>query len=580
MWHNACSGRSVVTRRKALSEQRSTRAMSATPQNFPSPDYQALFESAPGLYLVLTPSLTIVGASDAYLHATMTKREQILGRGIFDVFPDNPDDPHADGVRNLRASLNRVLRDRNSDAMPVQKYDIRRPASEGGGFEERFWSPVNSPVCGKNGELLYIIHCVEDVTEFVRLRQLGNEQQKIADALQMKADRMEAQVFAQEKQLEEANRRRLESIGRLAGGVAHDFNNLLGVILGCAQLLEDERSDPENTGRLLGQIKQATENAASLTRQLLAYSLQQVLEPQVLDLNSVVQKIEPLLRRLIGEHIQIHAKLDPQIGLTKADPGQLEQVIMNLAINARDAMPNGGKLFLETSNIDADEAYVRQHATVTPGPYVMLSVSDTGSGMESATLERIFEPFFTTKDRHRGTGLGLATVYGILKQSGGSVWVYSELGMGTVFKIYLPRTAESPEASAPATETSAGRGTETVLLVEDQTLLRKVVVSMLENEGYRVLSAEDSERGLELARAHDGGIDLLITDVILPGMNGRVLAEQVKLARPGTKVLFVSGYTENIVTHHGQLDVGGGFLQKPFSYEALRQKVREILDHA
>lgn len=555
--------------------------MSGPAQNLLVPDFRALFESAPGLYLVLTPGLEIVAVSEAYLKATMTEREEILGRGIFDVFPDNPDDPQADGVRNLRASLNRVLQDRTSDPMPVQKYDIRRPASEGGGFEERFWSPVNSPVFAKNGELAYIIHRVEDVTEFVRLRQLGSEQQKLTDELRVKAEHMEAEVFAREKQLEEANRRRLESIGRLAGGVAHDFNNLLGVILGCAQLLENHMAEPETMSRLLDQIKQATENAASLTRQLLAYSLQQVLEPQVLDLNTVVQKIEPLLQRLIGDDVQIQSKLDPKIGRVRADPGQLEQVIMNLAINARDAMPNGGKLFLETSNIDADEAYVKQHSTVTPGPYVMLSVSDTGAGMDSSMLDRIFEPFFTTKERGKGTGLGLSTVYGIVKQSGGYIWVYSELGMGTVFKIYLPRTAESAAASvAPGIEARVARGCETVLVVEDQALLRKVVVSMLEQDGYKVLSAQDPQEGLELARAHKGAIDLLISDVIMPGMNGRAFAEQLNLTRPGTKVLFVSGYTENIVSHHGQLEVGSGFLQKPFTYELLGRKVREILDHA
>lgn len=555
--------------------------MSGPAQNLLVPDFRALFESAPGLYLVLTPGLEIVAVSEAYLKATMTEREEILGRGIFDVFPDNPDDPQADGVRNLRASLNRVLQDRTSDPMPVQKYDIRRPASEGGGFEERFWSPVNSPVFAKNGELAYIIHRVEDVTEFVRLRQLGSEQQKLTDELRVKAEHMEAEVFAREKQLEEANRRRLESIGRLAGGVAHDFNNLLGVILGCAQLLENHMAEPETMSRLLDQIKQATENAASLTRQLLAYSLQQVLEPQVLDLNTVVQKIELLLQRLIGDDVQIQSKLDPKIGRVRADPGQLEQVIMNLAINARDAMPNGGKLFLETSNIDADEAYVKQHSTVTPGPYVMLSVSDSGAGMDSSMLDRIFEPFFTTKERGKGTGLGLSTVYGIVKQSGGYIWVYSELGMGTVFKIYLPRTAESAAASvAPGIEARVARGCETVLVVEDQALLRKVVVSMLEQDGYKVLSAQDPQEGLELARAHKGAIDLLISDVIMPGMNGRAFAEQLNLTRPGTKVLFVSGYTENIVSHHGQLEVGSGFLQKPFTYELLGRKVREILDHA
>jgi signal transduction histidine kinase/CheY-like chemotaxis protein len=544
-----------------------------------SPDFQALFESVPGLYLVLTPSLMIVAVSDAYLKATMTQREQILGRGIFEVFPDNPDNPQADGVRNLRASLQRVLEKLTADPMPFQKYDIRRPDAEGGGFEERYWSPVNSPVLGPDGELQYIIHRVEDVTEFVRLRDLGTEQEKLANALRSETARMEAEIFQRQKQLEEAKRQRLESIGRLAGGVAHDFNNLLGVILGCAQLLEDEGTNRETAQHLLGHIKQAAEKAASLTKQLLAYSSQQVLEPQILEVNSVVRKIEPLLQRVIGEHIDIQTKLGSNMGRVKADPGQLEQVIMNLAINARDAMPHGGKLFFETHDVDVDEAYAQQHSNITPGQYVLLAVSDTGVGIDSSTRERIFEPFFTTKERGKGTGLGLATVYGIVKQSGGHIWVYSEAGMGTTFKIYLPRTTEAskPVVAAMSKTAVPARNSETILLVEDQALLRRVIVEMLEKQGYRVLSAEDPEKGLREAQAHSGPIHLLITDVLLPGMNGPVLAEQLQKARPATKVLFVSGYTENIVSHHG-LDTGISFLQKPFTNESLARKVRELLD--
>lgn len=543
------------------------------------PDFRVLFESAPGLYLVLTRDFAIVAASDEYLKATMTKREQIQGRGIFEVFPDNPDDPHADGVKNLRASLNRVLRDGTADTMPVQKYDVRRPFSAGGGFEERYWSPVNSPVFGRNKELVYIIHRVEDVTEFVHLRQIGSEQQKLTDELQTKTERMAAEVYERERQLEEVNRRRLESIGRLAGGVAHDFNNLLGVILGCAQLLEEPISDPAAIRRLIGHIQEATRNAASLTKQLLAYSMQQVLEPQVLDLNAVVRKIEPLVQRLIGEQIDFKTALGTELGRVKADPGQIEQVIMNLAINARDAMPDGGKLIIEPANLEIDEAYCKQRPSVTPGAYVMLSVSDTGTGIDKSTMDKIFEPFFTTKERGKGTGLGLATVYGIVKQSGGHIWVYSEPGMGTTFKIYLPRTEEKSKA-AVVTETKprAIRGTETVLVVEDQRLLRKVVQTMLEQDGYRVLTAENPEEGLEAAKAHEGAIELLITDVILPGMNGKAFAEELKKTRPGTKVLFVSGYTENVVTLTGQLDAEISFLQKPFNYEVLGKKVREILD--
>jgi signal transduction histidine kinase/CheY-like chemotaxis protein len=463
--------------------------------------------------------------------------------------------------------------------MIVQKYDIRRPDSEGGGFEERYWSPVNSPVLGSNGELAYIIHCVEDVTEFMRLKKLGSEQQQLTDELRSSAEHMAAVVFERERQLEEVNRRRLESIGRLAGGVAHDFNNLLGVILGCAELIELSINDTEKIRHLLSQIEQAAQNAATLTKQLLAYSMQQVLEPQVLDLNQVAKKIEPLVRRLIGENVDFRVVLEPQLGKTKADPGQVEQVIMNLVINARDAMPRGGKLIVETSNIDVDEAYSSQRPTVPLGEYVLLSVSDTGTGMDKSTLDRIFEPFFTTKERGKGTGLGLATVYGIVKQSGGYIWVYSEPGQGTTFKIYFPKTSEKARVASGTDKIRRSlRGTETVLLVEDQALLRRVVSVMLKSSGYKVLAVESPEKGLQTVREHTGPIELLITDVVLPGMNGRPLAEEILKMRPETKVLFVSGYTENALILDGQLDLAINFLAKPFTVEALGRKMREILD--
>jgi signal transduction histidine kinase len=515
--------------------------------------------------------------SEAYLRATMTQREEILGRGIFEVFPDNPDDPNADGTKNLRASLNRVVKNRAADTMPVQKYDIRRPESEGGGFEERHWSPVNSPVFGPNSELVYIIHRVEDVSEFVKLKQLGIEQEKLTKQLRTKAENMEAEVYERARQLEEANRLRLESVGRLAGGIAHDFNNLLAVILGNAQILESTAVD----GKMrhgLEQIREAAGNAATLTRQLLAYSRQQVLEPQVIDLNAVVRKIEPLVRRLIGEDIDFKTVLDPKLGKVKADPGQIEQVIMNLTINARDAMPAGGKLIVETANVEADQDYVSQHTAVPAGQYATIAVSDTGIGFDQATQDRIFEPFFTTKPKGKGTGLGLATVYGIVKQSGGHIWVYSEPGLGTIFKVYLPRTFEAAKVVLSDTKPKIARGAETVLVVEDQALLRKLEHSMLEQYGYRVLSAENPERGLEIAGGYGGVIDLLVTDVILPGMNGRAFAELLGKTRPGIKVLFVSAYTEDVVTHHGELPTGIHFLQKPFTQDALCGKVREIID--
>jgi signal transduction histidine kinase len=539
------------------------------------PDFRTLFESSPGLYLVLTPDLNIVAVSEAYLSATMTRREDILGRGIFDVFPDNPDDPNASGVRNLSASLNRVLENRASDTMPVQKYDIRRPLVEGGGFEERHWSPINSPVFGSNGELNYIIHRVEDVTEFIRLKQFGSEQERLSEELRIRAEHMEAEVYQRAKQLEEANRKRLEALGQLAGGVAHDFNNLLSVILGYARLARERSGGQQPLSHDLQQVERAAENAATLTRQLLAYTRQQVLEPKVLSLNAVLERVEPLIRRLIGEDIDFQIKLDPQLDRVKADQGQLEQVIMNLAINARDAMPQGGKLIIETKNEDVEDPKSPQPAELA---FVVLSVSDSGVGIDPATQERIFEPFFTTKPRGKGTGLGLATVYGIVRQSGGHISVHSEVGTGTTFKVYLPTTNEALAPPTPIDTRARVTGSETILLVEDQPMLRELMQTILERRGYRVLSAEGPALALERAKSEGGVIHLLLTDVIMPGMNGRLLAERLRCRRPQVKVLFISGYTDDLVLQDGQLQMGMGFLPKPFSEETLSRKVREVLD--
>ncbi len=506
----------------------------------------------------------------------MTKREEILGRGIFEVFPDNPDDLTASGVTNLNRSLERVLRNRAADSMEVQKYDIRRPDSKGGGFEERYWSPINSPVFGANRDVAYIIHRVEDVTDFVRLKQQGSEQHKLAEEFRTRAEQMEAEIYTRARQLAEANRQRLESLGRLAGGIAHDFNNLLGVVLGNVSLLTEATAAEDPSKQGLAAIERAAESAAALTRQLLAFSRQQVLEPKVLDTNRVVSNIESLIRRLIGENIDFKTLLAPDLGRVKADPGQLEQVIMNLAINARDAMPDGGKLAIETRNVELNEAYAREHAGATSGPCIGIAVSDTGVGISQELQQRIFEPFFTTKERGEGTGLGLATVYGIVKQSGGYISVYSEPGMGTSFRIFLPRVYDPLEIAATPILVSYAGGSETILLVEDQPTLRELFQAMLTKNGYRVFAAASPTQALEMSR-QVRKVDVLMTDVILPGMNGRVLAEQFMKIQPQTKVLFVSGFTENVVTQ-GKLDSGIGFLQKPFAHHDLSRKIREILD--
>lgn len=382
-----------------------------------------------------------------------------------------------------------------------------------------------------------------------------------------------------EEQLRQASK--MEAIGRLAGGVAHDFNNLLTIINGYAQLILEKcpGTDPNHTH--LEEIVKAGDRAASLTRQLLAFGRRQVLVPQVLDLGEVVQNTSKMLRRLIGEDVELLTSLHPALGRVRADPGQIEQVLMNLAVNARDAMPRGGKLTIETANAELDDQYARSHVPVAPGRYVLLAVSDTGTGMDAETQAHIFEPFFTTKEKGRGTGLGLATVYGIVKQSGGHIWVYSELGRGTTFKVYLPQVEEvhtHPEIPRPQ-QTATG-GSETILLVEDEPGVRSLAQNVLEASGYRVLSAENADAALTLASRFPDDIQLLLTDVVMPGKSGRDLAEQLQVVRPRIKVLYVSGYTAETIGNHQILEKGAAFLPKPFVARDLLARIRLVLDNS
>jgi PAS domain S-box-containing protein len=382
-----------------------------------------------------------------------------------------------------------------------------------------------------------------------------------------------------EQQLRQSQK--MEAVGRLAGGIAHDFNNLLMVISGYSEFLL-ERLGPEPALRAPAQeIASAAQRASTLTRQLLAFSRKQMLAPRVLDLNGIVTENLKMLTRMIGEDIDLVMFPGENLGAVRADAGQIDQVIMNLAVNARDAMPSGGKLTLETSNVTLDEGYARLHSPLRAGEYVMLAISDTGMGMDTETQSHIFEPFFTTKGT-KGTGLGLSTVYGIIKQSGGYIWVYSEVGKGTTFKIYLPRVAATGEAAAQivsAPDASiAEPGTETILLVEDEANLRYLARQFLEKQGYRVTEAADGAVAMQIAVAHEGVIHLLLTDVIMPGMNGRELAQRMSEIRPNVKVLYMSGYTENVIGHDGTLDAGVRLLQKPFTLRDLKDKVREVLD--
>jgi len=404
------------------------------------------------------------------------------------------------------------------------------------------------------------------------ISQYRNHQ--IVEALRASEERYRL-VFKQLLQAE-----KMQAIGRLAGGVAHDFNNVLTVILGYAQQLLDNRTpSAEIVHRSAGHILTAGERAASLTRQLLAFGRKQLLQPTVLNLNVVLVDIDKMLRRLISENVEIVTKPAPKLGSVRADIGQIEQVILNLAINARDAMPGGGTLTLETGNADLDESYAQEHAGVRPGSYVMLAISDTGIGMDAETQAHIFEPFFTTKEDGKGSGMGLATVYGVVQQSGGHIWVYSEPGRGSTFKLYLPRVEEAAETAAKTqAPASTIRGTETILVAEDDRQVRDLAVAILKACGYLVLVLESALEAERVCQQHQGSIDLLLTDVIMREMSGPDLAQRLKKLRPRTKVLFMSGYTDAAIVHQGVLDPGIAFLPKPFTPSSLAGKVRQVLD--
>jgi len=421
-------------------------------------------------------------------------------------------------------------------------------------WQNRVFESHVRPLRGTDGEILGVIGVALDITD----------RKQLADQLRQS--------------------QKLQAVGELAGGVAHDFNNLLMVVKGHAEMLLDRLpgvpADRQNPARQnVEQIQQAAERAAALTRQLLAFSRMQVLQPRVLDLNEVVAGMIQMVSRVIGANIELAFLPGANLGRVKADPSQIEQVALNLVVNARDAMPDGGRLTIETSNVHLDRDFATQHAVVDPGPYVMLTVTDTGVGMDAATQARIFEPFFTTKEQGRGTGLGLATVYGVVKQSGGYIWVYSEVGHGTTFKVYLPMVQAPAEKTVPEKAVSGHEpGTETILFVEDEQSVRELVCEYLSARGYHVLEASDGLQALEMAAAHAGKIQLLITDVVMPKLSGRELAARLAATRPDLKVLYISGYTDDSVFRHGVLQGGMAFLQKPFNLKALAAKIREILE--
>jgi len=515
------------------SQEERTRAEEALRTN--EGRFRALIEHSSDAIALFAADGTVLYGSPATTRILGYPLHEILGRRAFEFV-------HPEDRRRVDEHLARVMR-------------------EGGRYE-----PVVARIRHRDGSWRDLEGIFTNLLHDPNVRAIVNNYRDVTERLRL------------EQQLRQAQK--MEAVGRLAGGVAHDFNNILTAIMGSAELLLEDLPEGHPRREDATEISRAARRAADLTRQLLAFSRQQVLAPKVLDLGNIVMSVEPMLRRLIGENIELRTVLAPDLGAVRADPGQLEQVILNLAVNARDAMPQGGKLTIETANVDLDRSYAREHVSVRTGPYVMLAVTDTGIGMDETTRTHLFEPFYTTKEFGRGTGLGLATVYGIVKQSEGYIWVYSEPNHGATFKIYLPRVDAPPEAAgAPDPATGAGhRGTETVLLVEDETLVRSLVQRVLGHQGYTVLEAAAGEEALAVAAAHGGEIHLLVTDVVMPGVGGRELARRLSVVRPRTRVLYLSGYSDDAVVRHGMLDPGTFFLQKPFTPAVLLRKVREVLD--
>jgi two-component system, cell cycle sensor histidine kinase and response regulator CckA len=422
----------------------------------------------------------------------------------------------------------------------------------------RLWvRAIGNALRNAEGVITHVHGSVQDVTPW-----------KVAEARHAKL----------EEQFRQAQK--METVGNLAGGVAHDFNNLMSIVLSYSELAAADLKGDDPLRADLQEIRAAGLRAVALTRQLLAFSRQQVLAPKIVDLGEIVGGMQNMLRRLIGEDVELTVAGAPGLGKVLVDPGQLEQVIMNLAVNARDAMPQGGMLTIETTGVSLDEAYASEHVDVTPGPHVMLAVSDTGSGMDAATQARMFEPFFTTKEKGKGTGLGLATVFGIVRQSGGTIWVYSEPGKGTTFKIYFPLAdgAALADAVPPSSARGPARGSETILLVEDDERVRAVTHTILRKYGYSVMEAQNGGEAFLLCEQHTATIHLLLTDVVMPRMSGRQLAERLAPMRPAMKVLYMSGYTDDAIVRHGILDSTIAFIQKPITPEALARKVRDVLD--
>ncbi len=507
--------------------------------------YRALFEQSPfPKFLFDGDTLRLLEANEAAMQSYGYSRDEFLEMSLDDIQPPG-------SVPPLFAAASAGGRAASADGRAASA-DGRAASADGTGKHTK-----------KDGAVI-------DVEVTLHRFELGGKPRGIAVALDVtERKRLEEQIRQSQK---------MEAVGNLAGGIAHDFNNLLSVILSYSEMLAEDLKPKDPMRADLEEVSSAGRRAADLTRQLLAFSRQQLLQPTILDLNDVVGGIAKMLRRLIGEDVELSVVSGAELGTVCADAGQIEQVLLNLAVNARDAMPVGGKLTVETANVELDADYAAAHVGVVPGSYVMLAVTDTGSGMDAATRGRIFEPFFTTKGKGKGTGLGLATVFGIVRQSGGNIWVYSEPGEGTTLKVYLPQAARGATVLDRAPEIRTRRGCETILLVEDEEAVRTLVRTILVRHGYHVLEAQNAGDALLLCEQHKATIHVLLTDVVMPRMSGRQLAERLRPLRAGMKVLYMSGYTDDSVVRHGLLESDVAFLQKPITPETLTRRLREVIE--
>ncbi len=546
----AVSFRDVTARRRAEEELAAQRLL-----------LQSIVDGAPTFISALNSDLQYTLVNEPAARALGRTKESLLGMpGGFFLPPER--------AAELRARFREVLATGESQIEEVTlevRGDLRTVLA------------MRYPLRGADGRVHGVAAAQTDITAQKRVEaDLRASEARAREALAALESALEVTRRTEEK-LRQAQK--MEAVGQLAGGVAHDFNNLLTVILGSVYVVLETLRPGDPAHEDLREIEKAGNRAAALTQQLLAFSRKQVLAPRLVDLNELVGNAERLLARVIGEDVELKLALSPRLDACLIDPGQFEQVLVNLAVNARDAMPDGGGLLIETANVVLDEAYAREHPDVTPGAYVRVSVSDTGVGMSREVRAHLFEPFFTTKEVGRGTGLGLATVYGVVKQSGGAIWVYSEPMQGTTFKLYFPSAAGRPtEAHASPDAPESNRGHETVLLVEDDAQVRGAVAAMLRRGGYHVISAANGGEALLICEQHAGTIHLLLTDVVMPKLNGRKVAERLVALRPGLRVLFMSGYTENAIVHHGVLDPGLDFIAKPITPRVLLAKVRELLD--